>query len=132
MVFQEAAGYQAPTWPPVEGEQRPMMHFDFQVGDLDSAVADAVALGATLATAQPNESSGCSWIRPVTRSACAWTTDKRTDRRSGTWRLNLRRGPKNCGAQLVGTVGSSSLVIDPDVVSDRHGREVAQPMAAMR
>jgi hypothetical protein len=31
------------------------MHFDFQVGDLDSAVADAVALGATLATTQPQE-----------------------------------------------------------------------------
>ena len=32
-----------------------MMHFDFQVGDLDSAVAEAVALGASLATAQPQE-----------------------------------------------------------------------------
>ena len=47
VVFQLATDYQAPTWPPVEGEQRPMMHFDFQVGDLDSAVAEAVALGAT-------------------------------------------------------------------------------------
>ncbi|MDX6223809.1 MAG: hypothetical protein QOE64_185, partial [Frankiales bacterium] len=27
--------------------------FDFQVGDLDSAVADAVSLGATLAEHQP-------------------------------------------------------------------------------
>jgi hypothetical protein len=34
---------------------RPMMHFDFQVGDLDSAVAEAVALGATLAEHQPQE-----------------------------------------------------------------------------
>jgi hypothetical protein len=32
-----------------------MMHFDFQVGDLDSAVEDALALGATMAPAQPNE-----------------------------------------------------------------------------
>jgi hypothetical protein len=32
-----------------------MMHFDFQVGDLDSAVADAVALGASLASAQPQD-----------------------------------------------------------------------------
>jgi hypothetical protein len=32
-----------------------MMHFDFQVGDLDSAVADAVALGAELADDQPQE-----------------------------------------------------------------------------
>jgi Glyoxalase-like domain len=40
--------------PPVDGMQRPM-YFDFQVGDLDSAVADAVALGASLAAAQPQE-----------------------------------------------------------------------------
>ena len=48
VVFQKATDYQAPTWPPVDGQQRPMMHFDFQVGDLDSAVEEAVALGATL------------------------------------------------------------------------------------
>jgi predicted enzyme related to lactoylglutathione lyase len=55
VVFQQADGYRAPVWPPVDGEQRPMMHFDFQVGDLDAAVAEAVALGATLAEAQPRE-----------------------------------------------------------------------------
>jgi len=55
IVFQQAVGYQAPVWPPADGEQRPMMHFDFQVGDLDSAVAEAVALGASLASAQPQE-----------------------------------------------------------------------------
>ena len=49
IVFQQATDYQAPVWPPVDGEQRPMMHFDFQVGDLDSAVAEAHALGATVA-----------------------------------------------------------------------------------
>ena len=32
-----------------------MMHLDVQVGDLDSSVAEAVALGATLATVQPQE-----------------------------------------------------------------------------
>src|SRR4051812_39603073 len=32
VVFQQAAGYTAPVWPPLEGAQRPMMHFDFQVG----------------------------------------------------------------------------------------------------
>lgn len=55
VVFQQAHGYHAPVWPPVDGQQRPMMHFDFQVGDLDAAVAEAVALGATLATEQPQE-----------------------------------------------------------------------------
>jgi hypothetical protein len=55
LVFQQATGYEWPVWPPVEGEQRPMVHFDFQVGDLDSAVADAIELGASVAAAQPND-----------------------------------------------------------------------------
>ena len=55
VVFQQAPGYSAPVWPPVDGAQRAMMHFDFQVGDLDSAVEDAVALGASLAADQPQE-----------------------------------------------------------------------------
>lgn len=55
VVFQQATGYQAPVWPPVDGRQRPMMHFDFQVGDLDSAVAEAVALGASVAPDQPRD-----------------------------------------------------------------------------
>ena len=53
VVFQQATDHVPPVWPPVPGEQRPMMHFDFQVGDLDAAVADALALGATLAEVQP-------------------------------------------------------------------------------
>ena len=53
VVFQQATDYQVPVWPPVDGRQRPMMHFDFQVGDLDAAVTEAVALGATLADHQP-------------------------------------------------------------------------------
>ena len=55
LTFQQAEGYRTPVWPPVDGAQRPMMHFDFQVGDLDSAVAEAVALGATVADFQPQE-----------------------------------------------------------------------------
>ena len=55
IVFQQATDYKEPVWPPVDGEQRPMMHFDFQVGDLDSAVEDALGLGATLADHQPQE-----------------------------------------------------------------------------
>jgi predicted enzyme related to lactoylglutathione lyase len=55
IVFQKSDGYQAPVWPPAAGQQRPMMHLDFQVGDLDAAVAEAVALGASLAATQPQE-----------------------------------------------------------------------------
>jgi catechol 2,3-dioxygenase-like lactoylglutathione lyase family enzyme len=53
VVFQRAESYEPPTWPPVDGRQRPMMHLDFQVADLDEAVRDAVAAGATLADHQP-------------------------------------------------------------------------------
>lgn len=55
VVFQQATEYEAPEWPPVGGKQHPMMHLDFQVGDLDSATAEAVALGATMAAYQPQE-----------------------------------------------------------------------------
>ncbi|HXC19071.1 MAG TPA: VOC family protein [Acidimicrobiales bacterium] len=53
VVFQEAPDFQPPVWPPQSGDQRPMMHFDFQVGDLDSAVAEAVSLGARVSVHQP-------------------------------------------------------------------------------
>jgi len=55
IVFQETTDYEAPVWPPLEGSQRPMMHFDFQVADLDAAVSEAVSLGATVANHQPQE-----------------------------------------------------------------------------
>jgi predicted enzyme related to lactoylglutathione lyase len=55
LVFQQATDYRVPVWPPVDGEQRPMMHLDIQVGELDSAVDEAVALGATVAMHQPQE-----------------------------------------------------------------------------
>jgi hypothetical protein len=44
LVIQQATDYQAPVWPPADGQQRPMMHFDFQVG-----------LRASVATARPQE-----------------------------------------------------------------------------
>jgi hypothetical protein len=55
IVFQQASDYQRPVWPPQDGQQRPMMHFDFQVAELDAAVEEAIALGATLAEHQPQE-----------------------------------------------------------------------------
>jgi catechol 2,3-dioxygenase-like lactoylglutathione lyase family enzyme len=53
VVFQQADDYERPVWPPASGRQRPMMHFDFQVADLDVAVAEAESLGAALADHQP-------------------------------------------------------------------------------
>ena len=54
LVLQPAADYEPPTWPPQKGSQRPMMHLDFQVTDLDGATAEALELGARLAGEQPN------------------------------------------------------------------------------
>jgi catechol 2,3-dioxygenase-like lactoylglutathione lyase family enzyme len=47
--------YQRPTWPAVEGEQQMMLHLEIEVGDLEVAIAEAVALGATVAEFQPQE-----------------------------------------------------------------------------
>src|SRR5580658_2944502 len=55
MVFQLAEDYVPPVWPPAPGQQRTMIHLDIQVGDLDAAVADAVALGARVAEFQPQD-----------------------------------------------------------------------------
>src|SRR5271156_5604026 len=53
VVFHETPDFVPPVWPPGEGDQRPMMHFDFQVDNLDDAVEEAVGLGATVAPFQP-------------------------------------------------------------------------------
>ena len=55
MVFQLADGYVPPAWPPAAGAQRTMMHIDVEVTDLDTAVEDALALGARLAEHQPQD-----------------------------------------------------------------------------
>ncbi|HEX3089060.1 MAG TPA: VOC family protein [Ilumatobacteraceae bacterium] len=55
MVFHHADDYVRPVWPPGTGDQRPMMHLDVEVDDLDASTADALALGATLADFQPRD-----------------------------------------------------------------------------
>jgi Glyoxalase-like domain len=53
--FQSAPEYVRPVWPPVDGRQAMMMHLDVEVDELAAAIADAVALGATIAEHQPQE-----------------------------------------------------------------------------
>jgi predicted enzyme related to lactoylglutathione lyase len=50
-----APDYEPPVWPAEPGRQRQMMHLDIAVDDLAAAVADALALGATLAGFQPQD-----------------------------------------------------------------------------
>ncbi|MFB7938671.1 VOC family protein [Streptomyces sp. NPDC056049] len=49
--FQKVDGHRAPTWP--DGEVPQQLHLDFDVDDLDEAVAELTALGATLPAGQP-------------------------------------------------------------------------------
>jgi len=51
--FEGSPEYVRPTWPPVEGRQQQMLHLDFEVDDLETAVTHAIELGATQAEFQP-------------------------------------------------------------------------------
>jgi catechol 2,3-dioxygenase-like lactoylglutathione lyase family enzyme len=55
LAFQSSPDYVPPVWPAASGRQQMMMHIDVAVDDLDAAVTDAVALGATVAGLQPEE-----------------------------------------------------------------------------
>jgi catechol 2,3-dioxygenase-like lactoylglutathione lyase family enzyme len=53
--FQTSPEYVPPAWPPDAGRQQMMAHLDFEVHDLDAAVAGAIEAGATVADFQPQE-----------------------------------------------------------------------------
>ena len=55
IAFQSEPRYLPPVWPADGGHQQMMMHLDIAVDDVAAAVADAVALGATLAEFQPQD-----------------------------------------------------------------------------
>ena len=53
LAFQTARDYVRPVWPFREGSQQIMIYLDFQVSDLEAAVAHALELGAQDAGHQP-------------------------------------------------------------------------------
>jgi predicted enzyme related to lactoylglutathione lyase len=53
LAVQTARDYVRPVWPNAPGSQQMMLHLDFEVSDLEVALAHAVELGATLAEYQP-------------------------------------------------------------------------------
>src|SRR5262249_7214492 len=55
VATQTSLGYRRPTWPNADGEQQMMLHLDFEVVDLDAAIAHAVELGAQVAAYQPQD-----------------------------------------------------------------------------
>ena len=54
--FQRNDDFRPPIWPGKLGEQQMMLHLDVAVDDLEDAVTAAVALGATIAAYQPQDS----------------------------------------------------------------------------
>lgn len=98
VVFQQTTGYQAPVWPPLDGQQRPMMHFEFQVGDLESAVAEA----------RPRSPGFYSHRAGLTRPhAC---------RCAKTWPASFARRASNAAGSLgflvpTGSLGNSCLTM---------------------
>lgn len=69
--FQTSPQYQAPIWPPADGQQQQMMHLDFEVADLQAAVGEAVAAGATMAEYQP-QSDVVVMLDPVGHPFCLY------------------------------------------------------------
>ena len=55
LATQTAPDYVRPAWPSVAGQQQMMLHLDFEVVDLEAAVAHALELGAEEATFQPQD-----------------------------------------------------------------------------
>jgi catechol-2,3-dioxygenase len=55
LAIQAAPDYVRPVWPATEGAQQIMMHLDFEVVDLEAAVAHALELGAEQAEHQPQQ-----------------------------------------------------------------------------
>ncbi|HEX2706050.1 MAG TPA: VOC family protein [Candidatus Lustribacter sp.] len=55
LAFQTSSSYVRPVWPVVPGTQQMTMHLDFEVDDLEPAVAHAVSLGGELAAFQPQD-----------------------------------------------------------------------------
>jgi catechol 2,3-dioxygenase-like lactoylglutathione lyase family enzyme len=53
LAVQYAPTFVRPVWPPVEGSPQMTMHLDFEVSDLEAAVAHARELGAEEAELQP-------------------------------------------------------------------------------
>lgn len=53
LAFQTERQYVRPVWPATAGAQQMMLHLDFEVTELEAAVAHALELGAELPDFQP-------------------------------------------------------------------------------
>ncbi|MFD4023825.1 VOC family protein [Streptomyces sp. NPDC058576] len=75
LSFQTAKPYVPPVWPAALGDQLMMLHLDFEVTDLETAVAHAVAEGATPAEFQPQHDVRVLFD-PAGHPFCLFVTDQ--------------------------------------------------------
>jgi len=68
LYFQTVQDYARPQWPSQQHPQQ--FHLDLRTADLDSAVAAAVELGATVAPEQPNPAMSTVLIDPHGHPFC--------------------------------------------------------------
>jgi len=76
LIFQARDWYQPPTWPERGDAQHKMMHFEIKVDDVDAAVAQAVAAGATVAPHQPENRDPAKlrvMLDPAGHPFCLWS-----------------------------------------------------------
>ncbi|GEO92170.1 hypothetical protein KFL01_14760 [Kocuria flava] len=71
LTLMRSENYVAPSWP--QGPQHQQLHLDVAVEDLESAVAAAMALGATMAGHQPAPSLWRVLIDPAGHPFCLTT-----------------------------------------------------------
>ena len=65
MSFQSETWYQRPVWPEQPGEPHKMLHLDIQVDNMQTAVAHALALGASDAYGQQPRFGSTSSTTPA-------------------------------------------------------------------
>lgn len=68
--------YVRPVWPERDGAQTKMMHFEVQVDDVPTAVAEAVSLGASEALPQPADRDAATlrvMLDPAGHPFCLWS-----------------------------------------------------------
>ena len=73
LACQLAPDFERPVWPNTPGEQQMMLHLDFEVTDLERAVAHALSLGASLADHQP-QPAGRVLLDPDGHPFCLYTS----------------------------------------------------------
>jgi predicted enzyme related to lactoylglutathione lyase len=70
LICQQEEDYIPPVWPEAENRQQKMLHLDFTVSDLKTAVEHARALGAVMAGEQYNPGQWITLLDPAGHPFC--------------------------------------------------------------